>query len=245
MGAAPLNLAPTITSIPLTHADLQQPYTYQISATDPEGEALSYQLLDGPTGVTVDAQTGLLSWGTPIAGDHRIVVAAYDPAGLGAAQGYTLKAFANQFPVINSIPVTRALAGELYRYDLQAQDPDGGRLTYALDAEAQALGLTLDELGRLSWRPTLDQVGVHPITVTVTDEAGAALQRQFDLTVQLDEVAPQVRLVPSVQPVALGESVSLYASATDNVGVQQLSLTVNGEPVALMPMGCIRLRPMP
>ncbi|WP_235111743.1 putative Ig domain-containing protein [Acaryochloris sp. 'Moss Beach'] len=243
VGEAPINQAPTITSRPLFQADLQQPYTYQIEATDPEGGALSYQLLEGPVGITVDAQTGVLTWDTPVAGDHRIVVAAYDAEGLGAAQGYTLRALANELPVIRSTPETTAFVGGEYRYDVQAQDPEGGALTYTLDANAQALGVTIDAYGRLSWMPTADQVGVYPITLTVTDAAGASVEQQFDLTVQTDDVAPEVRLVPSVEPAALGESVSLFASATDNVGVDLLSLTVNGQAVALDANGIYTFTP--
>lgn len=243
VGEAPINQAPTITSRPLFQADLQQPYTYQIEATDPEGGALSYQLLEGPAGISVDTQTGVLTWDAPVAGDHRIVVAAYDVEGLGAAQGYTLRALANELPVIRSTPETTAFVGGEYRYDVQAQDPEGGALTYELDANAQALGVSIDEYGRLSWTPTVDQVGVYPITLTVTDAAGASVEQQFDLTVQTDDVAPEVRLVPSVEPAALGESVSLFASATDNVGVNLLSLTVNGQAVALDANGIYTFTP--
>ncbi|MGR3278198.1 putative Ig domain-containing protein [Acaryochloris marina NIES-2412] len=243
VGEAPINQAPTITSRPLFQADLQQPYTYQIEATDPEGGVLSYQLLEGPAGITVDAQTGVLAWDAPVAGDHRIVVAAYDAEGLGAAQGYTLRALANELPVIRSTPETTAFVGGEYRYDVQAQDPEGGALTYELDANAQALGVTIDAYGRISWTPTADQVGLYPITLTVTDAAGASVEQQFDLTVQTDDVAPEVRLVPSVEPAALGESVSLFASATDNVGVDLLSLTVNGQAVALDANGIYTFTP--
>lgn len=243
VGEALINQAPTITSRPLFQADLQQPYTYQIEATDPEGGALSYQLLEGPAGISVDAQTGVLTWDAPVAGDHRIVVAAYDAEGLGAAQGYTLRALANELPVIQSTPETTAFVGGKYRYDVQAQDPEGGALTYELDANAQTLGVSIDEYGRISWTPTADQVGVYPITLTVTDAAGASVEQQFDLTVQTDDVAPQVRLVPSVEPAALGESVSLFASATDNVGVNLLSLTVNGQAVAIDANGIYTFTP--
>ncbi|QUY46218.1 putative Ig domain-containing protein [Acaryochloris marina] len=243
VGEAPINQAPTITSRPLFQADLQQPYSYQIEATDPEGGALSYQLLEGPAGITVDAQTGVLTWDAPVVGDHRIVVAAYDVEGLGAAQGYTLRALANELPVIRSTPETTAFVGGEYRYDVQAQDPEGGALTYELDANAQALGVTIDDYGRIFWTPTTDQVGVYPITLTVTDAAGASVEQQFDLTVQTDDVAPEVRLVPSVEPAALGESVSLFASATDNVGVDLLSLTVNGQAVALDANGIYTFTP--
>jgi len=36
--------------------------TYQIKAIDPDGDSLSYSLVEGPPGVTVDQKSGLITW---------------------------------------------------------------------------------------------------------------------------------------------------------------------------------------
>jgi hypothetical protein len=37
-------------------------FTYQINAQDPDGDALSYELLSGPEGMTIDKKSGLVNW---------------------------------------------------------------------------------------------------------------------------------------------------------------------------------------
>jgi len=40
-------------------------YTYQVKATDPDGDTLAYSLESPPDGVTIDPSTGLLKWVVP------------------------------------------------------------------------------------------------------------------------------------------------------------------------------------
>jgi hypothetical protein len=42
-------------------------FTMQIDATDPDGDALSYDLLSGPEGMAIDKKSGIISW--PVKGD--------------------------------------------------------------------------------------------------------------------------------------------------------------------------------
>ena len=61
-----INGAPTITSAPATSIDSTQTdsYDYQVTATDPDGDELSYALLDSPLGAEID-ENGLLSFELP------------------------------------------------------------------------------------------------------------------------------------------------------------------------------------
>ncbi len=159
-----INNAPVITSTPVFVASVGSAYNYQVVATDPDaGARLTYQLLSVPddvTGIAIDATTGLLFWNNPVAGNYKIVVGAVDDGGLGAVQGFTLTARANNAPVIRSTPVLTATPGSGYAYDVIAADVDGERLTYSLDSAAsRERGITLDALGRLRWNPLMSDVG--------------------------------------------------------------------------------------
>jgi hypothetical protein len=58
------NSAPVITSTPnYTVAD--NIYTYQVSANDPDGDSLTYNLVKSPPGMTIDRATGLIRWDVP------------------------------------------------------------------------------------------------------------------------------------------------------------------------------------
>ncbi|MBD2468818.1 Ig-like domain-containing protein [Nostoc sp. FACHB-145] len=246
VGSTAINHAPSITSTPVYVANVGSAYQYQVQATDPDtGDRLTYQLLSVPAGVTgisIDANTGLLTWQNPVAGNHRIVVGAVDDGGLGAAQGFSLTARVNNAPVIRSTPILTATPGSAYGYDAIAADVDGDRLMYTLDQASLNKGITLDTLGRLRWNPTVSNVGTHRIVVSVSDGITSTPQ-QYDLVVAADTVAPQVRLIANYDTVDLGGTVTFQARATDNIRVAGLQLLVNGNAVVLDANGMARYTP--
>lgn len=243
VGNTATNRSPKITSTPTFLTAINQPYAYQVQAFDPDaGDALSYRLIERPDGMEIDATTGQVTWTTPIVGKHRVVVGVEDSRGLGTAQSFTLTARANGAPVLQSTPVETATAGARYRYDLRAVDPDGDRLAYSLDAASIAKGIQLDALGRLQWSPTVEQIGTHAVAVTITDALGATTQQAFHLTVSTDTAAPIVNLTASGTVVKPGAQVVFQATATDNVGVKNLQLLVNGESYALDARGIATVR---
>ncbi|GCL37155.1 hypothetical protein SR1949_22620 [Sphaerospermopsis reniformis] len=207
VGSTAINHAPNITSTPGFVANVGSAYQYQVEAKDPDGQTLRYQLLESPQGMTIDAASGLLSWTTPVNGNYQVVVAVFDTEGLGVTQGYTLTAKTNSLPVIRSTPGLEAVPNQIYRYNLQAVDPDGDSLGYSLDTTSQALGMTLDTQGRLSWTPNNSQLGDHAVILTVTDGAGGTTQQTFTLKVTADTTAPQVRINRSLSLINQGETV--------------------------------------
>ena len=58
----PTNQAPTITSTSITTATVAEVYAYNVNATDPDGDTLTYTLTTNPTGMTIDPTTGVISW---------------------------------------------------------------------------------------------------------------------------------------------------------------------------------------
>ena len=53
---------PVIVSSPGDRAYWDTPYTYQVKATDPDNDPLTYALDKAPAGMTIDAATGLVQW---------------------------------------------------------------------------------------------------------------------------------------------------------------------------------------
>jgi len=92
---------------------------------------------------------------------------------------------ANDPPVITSKPVTEALVGVLYSYDVQAMDPDkGDALTYSL--VAQPAGMRIDSItGLIQWTPTDTQKATHNVLVKVMDSNStpASVSQEFEITV--------------------------------------------------------------
>jgi hypothetical protein len=65
---APANRAPTISGTPGTTVLVGSPYSFQPSANDPDGDALTYTIQNRPQWLTFSQSSGLVT-GTPAAGD--------------------------------------------------------------------------------------------------------------------------------------------------------------------------------
>jgi RHS repeat-associated protein len=90
---APVNQPPSITSTAPVTATAGTPYSYAVTATDPDaGDVLTYSLTTAPAGMSIDGASGLIQW-TPAAaqaGDHPVEVKVQDAGGLSTTQPFTL-----------------------------------------------------------------------------------------------------------------------------------------------------------
>ncbi|MDY6911786.1 MAG: Ig-like domain-containing protein [Chloroflexota bacterium] len=86
-------------------------------------------------------------------------------------------------PSITSSPITTAVAGITYTYDVEAADPDGDTLTYSLDASP--LRMTIDQdTGIIFWTP--DDIGDYNVMVRVTDSTGLYDTQAFTISVSAE-----------------------------------------------------------
>ena len=67
-------------------------YTYEARASDPDGDTVSYSLVSGPPGMTVDGRTGTVNWPLNAAanGTHTVEIKAQDTGGAHSTQRYSL-----------------------------------------------------------------------------------------------------------------------------------------------------------
>jgi len=109
----PANRAPVINSSAPTIATENEPYIYAVQASDPDaGDTLTYSLPTAPAGMTINSNTGLISW-TPASaqiGEHPVIVLVQDQDGLQVSQSYTVKVDVASIIVPNVEGVTLAAA---------------------------------------------------------------------------------------------------------------------------------------
>jgi len=76
----PENQLPIITSTPITTATVGFVYSYDVQATDPDGDTLTYTLSVAPSGMYIDYPTGIISWSPSSLqlGDNEVVVRVSD-----------------------------------------------------------------------------------------------------------------------------------------------------------------------
>jgi hypothetical protein len=85
------NVAPVIVSIPSVKVTVGQLYAYQPIATDANGHDVDFTLLDGPGGLTMDAN-GLVQWtpAGPLSGSQEVTIEANDGHGGSYRQTFSL-----------------------------------------------------------------------------------------------------------------------------------------------------------
>ncbi|MEC4807396.1 MAG: putative Ig domain-containing protein [Jaaginema sp. PMC 1079.18] len=213
---AQANRSPLITSMPRTRSQTGVAYLYQIIASDPDGEALTYQLLEAPTGMTLDAQGQLLWHPEPSQmGNHTVTVATSDGTAT-ATQTWTLSISdrdINNAPTITSTPTARTYLDRLYRYNLEGTDPDNDPILWTLIAAPD--GAVIDSnTGRLSWQPSPEQLGEQTFAVRAMDTRGAYTIQEFNLQVTGTNLPPNVVSVPLTQG-AVAELYHQVVVATD------------------------------
>ncbi len=241
------NRPPVIESAPTFLARLGSAYKYQVTASDADGDKLEYFLTTKSPWMTIIKATGEIK-GTPTtAGIDTVVVEVRDARGAVATQGFAVNVRANQLPQITSSPATAAIAGATYRYAINATDIDGDSLVYTFQADKG--GLQIDSQGRISWNVPADfaKNGPVPIQVTavVTDPYGGEARQTFTLTVAADTEKPHIVLQTrsgstvfnTDGQVDLGSTTTVRVIATDNVGIAEMSLEVDGKLVPLNGVG--------
>jgi len=84
-----LNSSPVIESDPVTTAKEGVAYTYDVEATDPNGDTLTYSLTTSPTGMTINSNTGVINWTPAAAGSVEVTVEVSDES-KSTTQSFTI-----------------------------------------------------------------------------------------------------------------------------------------------------------
>jgi hypothetical protein len=198
-----LNRPPAFTSQPNTEAIPGVPYVYQATASDPDNDPLTFSLLIGPAGITVDATSGKVTW-SPQQGDlgnETVLLQVDDAHGGTAQQQYTVSTIVappNRPPVFTSTPPVDGNVKTAYAYQATAGDPDGNTLSFSVVSGPQ--GLTIDPAsGLVAWSPTANQLGANAVTLQVSDGRGGTANQSYVINVQ-QQVGDQPPVIVS-QPV--------------------------------------------
>jgi hypothetical protein len=100
------NGAPVITSTPITAAADGAQYTYNVDATDPDGNALTFSLITKPSDMSIDPSSGVISW-TPTTsqlGSNNVTVKVSDGS-LETSQSFEINVTESPKLIISDLDV--------------------------------------------------------------------------------------------------------------------------------------------
>jgi hypothetical protein len=217
---AKLDQPPTVTSQPNTEAIAGLPYSYQATATDPDDHTLTYSLLTAPAGMTVDPNTGLITWSPQQSdlGNQAVLLQIADGHGGVIQQPFTVSTIVappNRPPLFTSTPIVQANVDTAYTYQATALDTDGDPLTFSV--VSGPMGLTIDgSSGLVQWTPTADELGTNAVSLQVSDGRGGTATQAYSILVQQapGNLPPFIVSTP-VTTATLGQSYQYPVKAID------------------------------
>lgn len=233
----PDNTAPVVTGTPMTSVQAGQAYSFQPTATDAEGNALTWSIQNRPTWATFSTSTGRLS-GTPTAaqvGSYSNIRISVSDGGLTAslpAFTITVEAAPNRAPTISGTPGTTATVGTAYSFQPTASDADGQTLGFTIQ-NRPSWATFATATGRLSGTPTAAGTFSN-IIISVSDGTATASLPAFTITVGGSTTPPPTNNPPTISgspatSVNVGSAYSFTPTASDPEGAT-LAFSIQNRP---------------
>lgn len=195
------NTPPAISGTPVTSVLEGSSYSFKPTASDVDGDALTFMVVNKPPWASFDSFTGELS-GTPGSGD----VGLHDSISIIVRDGQAWTALApfsisvqglNSPPVISGVPANDVTVGNSYAFVPTASDPDGDSLVFSIvNRPAWANFDTVT--GGLSGTPGSSDVGtVANIRISVSDGSASDSLGAFSITVDAANSPPSITGSPA------------------------------------------------
>ena len=214
------NEAPVFVTNPVVTATAGQAYRYQTIGFESDGGGLSYVLASGPAGMSIDPNTGLVTWNpTTMSPAHdRVAVQVYNDDGAFDTQVYTITvAGVNAAPAFAGLPASvSGQEGVVLTVPVEAIDPQNAPLTFWADNLPP--GAVFDPAKQaLEWTPAYGAAGTYPnVAFTVSD---GTLQTTQDVTIVIaPNPQPPTLLAPPVVTGQEGSPLQLQLQGSDQSG---------------------------
>lgn len=188
-GSIATNRPPTISGTPATTATVGTAYSFRPTASDPDGNTLTFAVQNKPSWATFSASSGALS-GTPTSAQTgtytNITISVSDGKVSASLAPFTLivaAAPAASPPTITGTPSSSVTVGSTYSFTPTAKSPTGGTLTFSIQQKPSWASFDATT-GTLSGTPIAGNVGTYPgIVLSVSDGKSSAALAAFTITV--------------------------------------------------------------
>ena len=177
----PVNNAPTIASINDQTNIIEDPVSLQVTASDSDGDTLSYSATGLPAGLSINTSSGLISgniaFGTDTSSPYSVTVTVTDDgepeesANTSFAWTVNSEGPSNNAPTLTPVDNQTNTVADTVSLQVLASDTDGDTLSYS--ATGLPAGLSIDvSLGVISGTITTGaEVGSpYAVIVTITDD---------------------------------------------------------------------------
>ena len=187
------NQAPSISGIPATSVTEDNDYAFQPTASDANGDSLTFTISNKPVWAYFNNTTGRL-FGTPTNEDvgitKNILITVSDGTATASIGPFNITvnntntvSNTNQAPSISGTPATSVDEGNNYRFTPTANDPDGDPLSFSIVNQPVWAAFS-SSTGGLSGIPGNSDTGTTSnIRISVSDGIATTTLPAFSITV--------------------------------------------------------------
>jgi hypothetical protein len=231
--------APSISGTPSTTAVVGTEYSFQPSAWDTAGDALTFSVQNLPGWATFDTTTGKLS-GTPAAADVGTTAAISITVSDGALSAQLAPFQIDVEPEaagsggslkLSGTPPTTVKAGSHYVFQPSVAAPAGAKLTFSITHLPSWAAFNV-QTGQLSGTPSTAAVGTYSgLAISVSDGQGNASLAPFSIQVEAASTPPSPPVIsgtPSTE-VKAGKNYNFTPAARDGSGIP-LTFSIRNKP---------------
>ncbi len=232
---AATNRTPTIGGVPARTATTGEWYAFTPSATDADGDTLTFSIDNRPQWAAFNTNTGRLS-GTPGADDigryANVSISVSDGSATATMAPFTITVSAsapsNAPPTITGTPDTAVVTGQAYSFVPIANDADNDTLTFSIQNKPGWASFN-NRTGKLSGTPDGTDVGTYSdIVIAVSDGIDIAALPAFALQVTGDNRAPTISGTPATTDTT-GQAYGFSPAAADADG-DTLIFSISNKP---------------
>ncbi|HEY1081263.1 MAG TPA: choice-of-anchor D domain-containing protein, partial [Prosthecobacter sp.] len=203
--------------------------SFNLSATDPDGNSITYQMFNGPPGATLTSG-GAFSW-TPTVGQNNttftgVTLRATDNGvpNLFDDEAITITVGAGNNQPVTSAPLTHTVSpGQLVTFTVNGTDVDSSQ-TLMLSANAGipsgasfstvngSAGTGVSSV--FSWTPTLAQAGVTTVKFLTQDNGTPILNHEITVTITVNAASSEIGVSGNGVDIASGDTTPSPADHT-------------------------------
>jgi hypothetical protein len=226
------NRAPTIAGTPSNTATGGRSYSFRLTASDSDGDTLSFSIANKPAWASFSRLTGRL-YGTPPSSLNRthsnIAISVNDGHVTTALPAFSIAVSSgNSPPTISGAPGNVATVGRSYSFRPTASDADGDPLTFNI-TNRPAWAVFNATNGTLSGTPGSTAVGSYAnISISVSDGRSSTSLPAFTITVSATNRAPAISGSPATTA-TVGSAYSFRPTASDADG-DPLTFDITNKP---------------
>jgi hypothetical protein len=187
------NGVPKISGAPAKSVQVSKSYSFQPTASDPDGQKLTFSIQNKPAWASFSATSGKLS-GTPSVSNvgrfSNIIIRVSDSISSASLPAFNIDVIAaaaggsgNTPPNISGTPAKSVNAASTYSFQPAASDANGDKLTFSI-AKLPSWASFSTSTGKLSGTPTAADVGTYSgIVISVSDGKASVSLAAFSIAV--------------------------------------------------------------